>query len=101
MVGGNSIEGTPAKHSEITQVTDDVWAISYLGSSGYTLTAVLDFASHKLVSFASNEKELSSQHGTFEVMGRAGHAKASAPSKHAAKPAAKATHQTHGSRSHH
>jgi hypothetical protein len=39
--------------------------VSYL-ESGYTLTTLLDFKSKKLVAFASNEKGVSAQHGTFE-----------------------------------
>ena len=53
---------------EVANVGPDVWAESYLAPSGYTLTSVLDLDSGKLVSFASNEKELVVQHGTFEVM---------------------------------
>jgi hypothetical protein len=69
MLGGNDATATEAKHSEIAQLSDNVWAISYLGSAGYTLTVVLDFDTNSLVSFASNEKELSQQKGTFEVVG--------------------------------
>lgn len=66
MLNGNSDE--TSIHSEIAQISDDVWAVSYLGSAGYTLTAILDFKTHKLVSFASNEKELGQQTGTFQVV---------------------------------
>jgi hypothetical protein len=61
-------EGKPggAKKYEVAQVGDDVWAVSYLAPSGYTLTAVLDYRTHRLVAFASNEKELTLQKGTFE-----------------------------------
>jgi hypothetical protein len=68
MLGGNGDTATEAKHSEIAQVSENVWAISYLGSAGYTLTVVLDFETNNLISFASNEKELSQQKGTFEVV---------------------------------
>jgi hypothetical protein len=61
-------ELTPAVKSEIAHIAPDIWAVSYLGSSGYTLTVVLDFESNALVSFASNEKDLSQQKGTFEVV---------------------------------
>ena len=99
MLGGESDEASPAKHSEIAQVSDDVWAISYLGSAGYTLTVVLNFETNKLVSFASNEKELSQQHGTFEVVGSEGHAR---DSKKAAKSksSTQSAHTTHA-RGHH
>jgi hypothetical protein len=53
---------------EVANVGPDVWAVSYLAPSGYTLTSVLDMDSGKVVSFASNEKELVVQHGTFEVL---------------------------------
>jgi len=77
MLGGNSEAPTEATHSEIAQVSEDVWAISYLGSAGYTLTVVLDFDTHTLISFASNEKELSQQTGAFEIVGEAGQARRS------------------------
>ena len=43
---------------EISPVNDEVYAVSYLSASGYTLTSVLDFARATVVSVASNEKEL-------------------------------------------
>ncbi|HKP57993.1 MAG TPA: MoaF N-terminal domain-containing protein [Polyangiales bacterium] len=76
MLGSNSDTPTEAKHSEIAKVSEDVWAISYLGSAGYTLTVVLDFKTNKLVSFASNETQLSQQKGTFEVVSNGGQAQA-------------------------
>ncbi len=59
---------TTEKKYETARVSDDVCAVSYLGAAGYTLTTVLDFKSGKAVAFASNEKELSIQHGTFETV---------------------------------
>jgi hypothetical protein len=53
---------------EVAEAAPGVWAVAYLAPSGYTLTTVLDMASGRIVSFASNEKELVVQHGTFEVM---------------------------------
>lgn len=50
---------------EIEVLGDDVCVVSYLGPSGYTLTTVLDMRTDKLVAFASNEKELTVQHGRF------------------------------------
>jgi hypothetical protein len=44
-------------------------AVSYLSSAGHTLTVILDFRTMKLVAFASNEKSLAMQHGTFERLG--------------------------------
>jgi len=62
----------PKAKYEVAPFTDDVYAVSYLSGSGYTLTSVLDFAGGTVVSFASNEKELVVQHGTFEVAERIG-----------------------------
>jgi hypothetical protein len=90
MLDSNSDTPTEAKHSEIAKVSEDVWAISYLGSAGYTLTVILDFATNNLVSFASNEKDLSQQKGTFEVVGEGDHPRrsktssATKPGKHRA-----------------
>lgn len=53
---------------EVARVTGDVWAVSYLAPSGFTLTTVLDFDEGRIVSFASNEKQLFLQHGSFEVL---------------------------------
>ena len=52
---------------ELAKVSDDVYAVSYLGTSGYTLSLVLDFANDSLVAFSSNEKMMQMQHGSFEV----------------------------------
>jgi hypothetical protein len=51
---------------QIATVREDIGAVSYLGSGGYTLTTLLDFKTKKLVAFSSNEKGVSVQHGTFE-----------------------------------
>ena len=50
---------------ETAAIREDIWAVSYLSSRGYTLTAVLDFKTKKLVAFSSNEKMLAMQQGTF------------------------------------
>jgi hypothetical protein len=57
---------------EAVRIRADVWAVSYLSAAGYTLITVLDFESHKLVAFSSNEKLLAVQHGTFEEVSRPG-----------------------------
>jgi hypothetical protein len=49
------------------RVSDDVYAVSYLSSSGFTLTVVLNFADKKMVAFASNDTQWFEQKGTFEV----------------------------------
>ena len=59
--------GTKVEKYESEEVGDDVVVFSYLApDSGYTLTSVLDYASNTVVAFASNEKMLAVQHGTFE-----------------------------------
>jgi len=55
---------------QVAEINHDVYAVSYLAASGYALTSILDFASGNVVSFASNEKELVLQRGTFEVAER-------------------------------
>jgi hypothetical protein len=56
---------------EVATVGQDVHAVSYLASSGYTLTVVLDYKTLKLVAFGSDEKSLTMQQGTFEPLGSA------------------------------
>ncbi len=58
-------------HYEVARVNDDVYAVAYLGSAGVTLTTVLDLERNSLVSFASSEKQLIVQHGTFQSARRA------------------------------
>ena len=64
---GKSGKASRVEKSEVAEVGEDVYAVSYLGESGFTLTTVLDFRTNKLVAFASNEKELTLQSGTFET----------------------------------
>lgn len=47
---------------------DGVYAVSYLASSGYTLTAVLNFGDQRIVGFASSAKDWHPVRGTFEVV---------------------------------
>lgn len=51
---------------EVGRIGDGVYAVSYLSKAGYALTTVVNEQSGKIVSFASNEKELSMQHGTMK-----------------------------------
>ncbi len=51
-------------------ITYDVCLISYLSSSGYTLTVVLNFNDGTTRGFASNDKTWVPVKGTFEVMHR-------------------------------
>jgi len=51
------------------EVTPEVFAVSYLAASGYTLTVVLNFATRQLVGVASGGKDWYPLRGTFEVVG--------------------------------
>ncbi|MEA3137594.1 MAG: MoaF N-terminal domain [Thermoplasmata archaeon] len=64
-VGGASGEGHRADY-EVVHVRSGIVAVSYLAPSGFTLTSLLDFDGATIVAFASNEKQLVVQHGTFE-----------------------------------
>ena len=50
------------------KVAEDVYVVSYLAPSGFTLTVVLNFQDHKIVGFASGEKDWYPVQGTFEVV---------------------------------
>jgi hypothetical protein len=50
-------------------VGPSVYVVSYLASSGFTLTVVLNFDTHRLVGFASGAKEWYPVGGTFQVVG--------------------------------
>ena len=64
-------KGGNAERYEVACVGQDIYAVSYLAASGYTLTVVLDYKTLKLVAFASNETSLAMQQGTFEPLGSA------------------------------
>ena len=69
-----SIDGTekgkPTKEKEYAamKVAEDVFLVSYLASSGYTLTVALNLSSHKVFGVASNAKEWFPVQGTLEVV---------------------------------
>jgi hypothetical protein len=46
---------------------DQVYLVSYLAPSGYTLTVALDFRDRTMVGFASSSKDWHPLRGTFEV----------------------------------
>jgi MoaF N-terminal domain len=50
------------------EVTPEVFAVSYLASSGFTLTVVLNFATKQMVGVASGGKDWYPLRGTFEVV---------------------------------
>ena len=67
-VGWNEAgQGEPSADShakyEFARINDGVYVVSYLSGSGFTLTTVVDEKTGRIVSFASNEKELIVQHG--------------------------------------
>ena len=49
------------------EVTPDVYTVSYLAPSGFTLTVVLNFVTHEIVGVASNNEQWHPLRGTFEV----------------------------------
>jgi hypothetical protein len=49
-------------------VAEEVYLVSYLADSGYTLTTVLNFKTKNLVGIASGAKEWFPLKGTFEVV---------------------------------
>jgi hypothetical protein len=50
------------------EAADGVFAVSYLASSGYTLTVVLNFRDRKMVGFASSAKDWHPVRGRFEMV---------------------------------
>jgi hypothetical protein len=50
------------------EVARNVYAVSYLAGSGFTLTVVLNFENHQLVGFASGGKEWHPLRGTFAAV---------------------------------
>jgi hypothetical protein len=63
--------GGPAKEKPAyaaVEVADGVYAVSYLASSGYTLTVVLNFRDRKVIGFASSAKDWHPVRGRFEVV---------------------------------
>jgi molybdenum cofactor biosynthesis protein MoaF len=51
-----------------TRVTDQIYAVSYLSSSGYTLTVILNFGDQQLAGFVSSSKDWYPLRGTFQVV---------------------------------
>jgi hypothetical protein len=49
-------------------VSDTVHLVSYRADSGFTLTVALNFATHELVSIASNSEQWFPARGTFEEL---------------------------------
>lgn len=49
------------------EVTPEVYVVSYLAPSGYTLTVVLNFGTRELIGFASGHGQWHPVRGSFEV----------------------------------
>lgn len=61
--GAPTVGGEPSVKYEAARVDADVYAVSYLARSGWTLTTVIDEKDQTILSFASNEKTLVLQRG--------------------------------------
>ena len=49
------------------KISDDVYLVSYLANSGFTLTVALNFDDNRVAGFASNSTEWHPVSGTFEI----------------------------------
>ena len=56
------------KEYEVFEVSETVYAVSYLAASGYTLTVVLNFETGEMFGFASGQDQWFPGRGTFEVV---------------------------------
>lgn len=63
-------EGHSAEEEEyeLFEVSETVYAVSYLAASGYTLTVVLNFETGEMFGFASGRDQWFPGRGTFEVV---------------------------------
>jgi len=59
---------TREKHYSAVRITDEVYLVSYLAASGFTLTVALNFDDKSLAGFASNDKQWFACNGRFEVV---------------------------------
>jgi hypothetical protein len=64
-----AIRGQTMRSYAAFEVTSDVYAVSYLAPSGFTLTVVLNLANRQLVGFASGKDQWHPVRGTVEVVG--------------------------------
>ena len=69
VAAGAGKKPTREKQYAAERVSDDVYLVSYLAASGFTLTTALNFRNRTIVAFASNEKQWFPCKGTFEVAG--------------------------------
>ncbi len=65
-----AMKGASAQEKEYAavKVAKGIHAVSYLATSGYTLSVVLNFADKRMIGFASNDKQWHSMTGTFELL---------------------------------
>ena len=56
----------PGLAADAGLLRDRIYAVSYRSPAGYSLTAILDFETKKLVAFVSNEEMNDVQQGIFE-----------------------------------
>lgn len=73
MLEGKAGSGDAAPSSErcayqVAPVRANMYVVTYLAPSGWTLTTVLDLDAGTMVSVASNEKQVFVQRGTFAVI---------------------------------
>jgi len=66
----NSRLSKPTKYAAF-KIKDDVYAVSYLADSGYTLTVVMNYEDSSIVGFASGAKEWYPVKGKFQVVNSA------------------------------
>jgi phenolic acid decarboxylase len=67
--GGSAGDKTAhEKKYGVARVSDQVYVVSYLAASGFTLTVAIDFGGDVIVGFASNDKQWFPVKGTFEVV---------------------------------
>jgi hypothetical protein len=68
-VGAEKGKSTHEKKYGAVKVADDVYLVSYLAASGFTLTVGLNFRDKTIAGFASNAKQWFPVKGTFETIG--------------------------------
>jgi hypothetical protein len=66
--GGQAAEVKEKPDYAAVRVADDIYAVSYLAGSGYTLTVVLNFREKTIVGFASSSNDWHPVQGTFQVV---------------------------------
>jgi len=65
-----SPQHTTEKQYGALEIGDDIVLVSYLASSGYTLTVAMDFRNHRLQGFASGAKDWYPVQGRFDELSK-------------------------------